>query len=284
MKTLLIATDFSTAARNATEYGLGLAGAFGAEIVLVSAYEQMPIPVIGSTALTSPDDMREIVRGQLEEEATKLITPATIRHEVLSRKGSTVAAILSAARDTNADLVIVGMGGSGKTYRKVFGSTATALAGKTPVALLVVPEGAAYAPPFSIAIASDVLREQDHQVPAIVLKLAERFQSKLYIIRIFSKQAGEVIEILHHSATSDSIVGSFSPLCEIPATNRVADALAQFISANPVSMLVMTPHLRSAPEQWFLRSNTRELIFKTGIPLLILPGDRHSTTPSSPSN
>lgn len=39
MQTFLIATDFSAASRNATQYGIELARAFNARVILVSAYQ-----------------------------------------------------------------------------------------------------------------------------------------------------------------------------------------------------------------------------------------------------
>jgi nucleotide-binding universal stress UspA family protein len=157
--------------------------------------------------------------------------------------------------------------------RRIFGSVVTGLAKKTTIPLLVVPEGVSFRLPKAIAMAVDVLRETDYAIPLPVRQMADQFHSKMYIIRLFNKQLGEVIEILHQSANLHRTIGAFTPLCEIPADDTVVDALNDYIASSPIDLLVMRPHPRSVPERWFLRSNTRQMIFQTDIPLLILPGE-----------
>lgn len=45
MKTILVATDFSAAAHNASLYAVELARAFNARIILFNAFQQAPVPV-----------------------------------------------------------------------------------------------------------------------------------------------------------------------------------------------------------------------------------------------
>ena len=242
MKNILIATDFSPAARDATQYGIRLAAAFDARVTLVTAFEEIPIPVEEAMNIITYDDMRTLAQRQLEEEKRQLGADTTIPIDTLLKKGPVVRTILAAAEETHADLIVVGMTGTEKEIRRSFGSAATTLARKTPVPLLVIPEEAKFTPPVAIALAEDVLRAKENETPEPVRELLEKFHAKLFVIRVFNKQSGEVIE-----------------------------ALENFIVMNPISILVMQPHPRTLPERWFLRSNTKEMIFETSIPLLILP-------------
>jgi hypothetical protein len=127
----------------------------------------------------------------------------------------------------------------------------------------------------AIALAEDVVREKENETPAAVRELLAKFHAKLFVIRVFNKQSGEVIEVLHETDNGHRTLGAFSPLYEIPANKHVAHALENFITMNPISILVMQPHPRTLPERWFLRSNTKEMIFETSIPLLVLPIAKH---------
>jgi len=275
MKKILIATDFSVAAQNATDYGVRLAQAVGATVILASAFEEVPVPVTDTPLIAVPEDLRGLVQRQLELEADSFPRERAVSVEVLPCEGPASTAILGAARSMNAELIIAGMKGSGKSLRKIFGSTVTGLARRTSIPLLIIPEGVSFAPLKAIAMASDVAHETDYGIPVAVRRLADQFHSKIFVIRLFNKQAGEVIEILHQSANLNRTIGAFAPLCEIPADATVAEALKDYIAASPIDLLVMKPHPKTLPERWFLRSNTRQMIFQTDVPLLILPGEPH---------
>jgi nucleotide-binding universal stress UspA family protein len=271
MKNILIATDFSPAARDATRYGIKLAAAFEAHVTLVTAFEEIPIPVGEAMNIINNDDMHSLAQRQLEKEKHRLSEDTPFPIDTLLKKGPVVRAVLAAAAETHADLIVVGMTGTEKDIRRSFGSAATTLAQKTPVSLLVIPEDAKYTPPIAIALAEDVIRKNEKETPEPVRELLAKFNAKLFVVRVFNKQSGEVIEILHEAANGHRTVGAFSPLFEIPANKHVAQALEDFIERNPISILVMQPQPRTLPERWFLRSNTKEMIFETSIPLLILP-------------
>jgi nucleotide-binding universal stress UspA family protein len=271
MKKIVVATDLSPAAKNASAYGLGLAEAFDAKLILASAFEQVPIPITETPVILIPEDMRNVVRLRLEQEAKELAGDRRVTIEGLSCEGGATAAILRVARTQGADLIVAGIKGIGKGFKRTFGSTVTGLARKTTIPLLIIPEGVRFSAPKAIGLASDVYMDARLSIPPAVREFADRFHSKLFIIRLFNKQAGEVIEILHQGAGGNRVVGAFSPLCELPADESVATALNEYIAASPIDLLVMKPHPRMSPETWFLRSDTRQMIFKTNIPLLVLP-------------
>jgi nucleotide-binding universal stress UspA family protein len=273
MKKILIATDFSPAARNAAEWGVKLAEAFDAQVILVSAFEQMPIPVTETPMILNAEDLRVVIQRDLDQEKEVLKGETPVSIEALACEGSSTPAMLRVARARRADWMVVGMKGDGKGLRQAFGSTATGLARRTSLPLLIIPEGVRFSPPKAIALAIDVYSETGFSIPAAVRELAEKFHSKLFIIRWFNKQAGEVIEILHQTDGGNRTIGAFSPVCEMPADESVSDALNEYIAASPIDLLVMKPHPRMGPERWFLRSETRQMIFKTHVPLLVLPGE-----------
>ena len=250
-----------------------LAEAFDAKVILASAFEQAPIPVTETPMILNTEDLRAVVQRDVAREAELLKGDGLVAIEAMACEGAATPAILRVARSRQADWLVVGMKGSGKDFRRVFGSTATGLARRTPLPMLIVPEGVRFSPPKAIALASNVYTESGFSIPAAVRELIEKFHSKSFIIRMFNKQAGEVIEILHQGIGGSRTIGAFSPICEMPADESLTDALNEYIAASGIDLLVMKPHPRMGPERWFLRSETRQMIFKTQVPLLVLPAE-----------
>jgi len=274
MKTFLIATDFSPASRSATRYGIALARAFNGRVILVNAYPHVPVAVTEPLIFTAPD-MGAWATQKLQEEADSLNSENVTPVEILAKEGPYTDAILDVAKEMNADLIIAGMKGSGKATRRFFGSTVTSLARKTSTPLLVIPEEASYKSPQTIALANDISGQAGTHLLDALSGLVEKFHSKLYIVRVITKKSDEVVEVLNRPSNLTTMAGEMEPLYEYPMDKNITKALDNFTSTHQVDMLVMIPHKESLPEKWFLRSNTREMLFKTDIPLLILPEDLH---------
>jgi len=275
MQTFLIATDFSAASRNATQYGIELAKAFNGRVVLVSAYQQVPVTLTDSLVLATPADQGEVIRQQLELEADFFHSEEATPLEIIAREGPSSNVILEAAKELNADLILAGMKGSGKATRRFFGSTVTSVARKTTVPLMVIPETVTYSRPGTIALANDISFHAGTHLLDFLRMLVERFHSRLYIVRIVTKKSNEVVEVLNRPSNLTKMVSKLEPLYEYPLDKNITKALKHFISTHHVDLLAMVPHREFLPERWFLRSNTREMIFKTDIPLLILPELTH---------
>ncbi len=102
MQRILVATDMSARSVRAMERGFELAARLGAELRVVSVVD---------AALESglADGLAGEVTRQLRAQAEDLGGPVELTAEVAVRIGDPSAAILEAARETDADLVVVGL-------------------------------------------------------------------------------------------------------------------------------------------------------------------------------
>ncbi|MDP4147953.1 MAG: universal stress protein [Bacteroidota bacterium] len=275
MKTFLIATDFSAASRNATQYGIELARAFNGRVILLNAYQPLPVVATDSLVTAMPVDLGELVKQQLEAEADLFSSERATRLEIVAKEGPVADTILGAAKEMNADLILAGMKGAGKTARKLFGSTVTSLAKKSAIPVIVIPEGVSYRDPATIALANDISSQSGTHLLDALRGLVEKFHSKLYVVRVVTKRSNEVVEVLNRPWNLKTMVADLEPLFEFPVDKNIDKALSEFVSTHHVDLLAMVPHKESLPERWFLRSNTKEMIFKTNIPLLVLPEQSH---------
>ena len=270
MNTILIATDFTNASHNALLYGLGMARAFKANVILFHAY-QIQVLAVPEMAIAVPkEDTRAAVLDRLSQHL-RATGDAGVNVEKVTAEGPSARAIIEAARKHKADIIICGMKNHSKTFRQIFGSTATDLAKHSPIPVIVVPEEAHYQAPARIALASDIEPETDVHTLDTLSEIGERFQSKMFIVRVISNRFEEVFELTHCSSKLTPLSRKLDTQFSYAQNKDVAEALSFFVQAEHVNMLALVPHKHTLLEKWFFKSTTKAMIFKSPIPVLVLP-------------
>ncbi len=274
MKTILIATDFSQAAWSASVYGIALAKAFSARVILLSTYEQTPIPLVETPDIISFGDMQEFTRDRLEQEAKLLNSGNSVTIETVFRIGRAADAILATANEGKADFIIVGMKKNATGFRKLFGSTVTTLIRTAKIPLIAVPSGIEFHKPVNIAIAteSDLSPDTDQHFIDSFKEMALRFQCKVYIVRVAKNRFAEAYEMLNQPFVLNKIISELHPQYECIEGKTVREGLHEFLKLYRIDMLALLPHHHSLFETWFGNSTTKAMVFESQIPLLILPG------------
>lgn len=262
MKTVLIATDFSPASRNASLYGMAFAKAIGARIYLFNSYK-VPSPAPGlNTSISRYDIMMQTDKRLLGE--ADAIDAGRKEIEIICDEGTSSEAIIKTAKEKSVNYIIVGMKGSGKNVKKIFGSTATALAANCSIPVIIVPEEAKYYTPKIIVYASDSI-VADSTVPVAVEEIRSYFGSKVFVVKVAKEKPGQT------SKEEDERESLPDSSFELITGGNVRQGLNDFIIRRSADMLAMTPHKHDMIETLFKRSETKEMIFHAKIPLLILP-------------
>ena len=270
MDTILIATDFSAASRNATIYGFELARLMQAKVILLTAYQMPTTFPESSLYLTAPEVEKNMYKKLLDDAET--IDPRrTVALATQTRQGPVNSSILAAALENKVSFIIVGMKERGKEVRKYFGSTVTHLCKSSPVPLIVVPADAEFSIPKTIALASDITDKTDIHILKPLKKIAENFNSKLFIVRVIKKSMDEVVERFMRSERLNWFFTTLNPTYEFTKAENVAKAMNVFVEQHEVNMVAVIPHEHTLFERLFTRSVTKDLVFHTLVPLLILP-------------
>ena len=259
MKTIFIATDFSEAARNASLYGIELAKAVHADVVLFHAYQ---------TPVTLPHAMVSVA-----EEADRINPSGILSIETICEESISCEAIIEKANDKNADMIIVGMKEGGKGLRRLFGSTATALIRKTNLPFLVIPETATYSTPKIITLASDIDEEMETNIHLLypLRELAEKFESRIYVVKVNKAKINKMYELSARPHNLNCLLAKLDVKYEYADDYNVTHALAEFVKEHKADLLVMIPHKHDFLERIFTKSDTKDMLFHTLVPLLILP-------------
>lgn len=274
MKTILAPIDFTEASRGASRYALGLAKAFHARLVLFHAWSQPVVPVTEMGPVVTADDMKEMaIQGlELESKAIDPLAETIVRTEC--REALAADGILAAAADHHADLIVVGMKTESAAFRRVFGSTVTALIKRSKVPIVVVPEGAAFRDIERIVLAydGDLAPDDDVHVLDAVKQLGHRFGSQVFLVHVADTEFHEIYQILNKPLRLIRIMHTLAPVLETVRSKSVTEALQLFIEQHGAGMLALMPEKKSLLKRLFQGSTTRSAVFNSKVPLLVLPG------------
>jgi nucleotide-binding universal stress UspA family protein len=270
MKNIFIVTDFSNASQNAGRYGVELAKYFEAGVFLFHAY-QAPVQVPESYFIYNSEDVWSTVKEQLTIEAATINPEQTVNIEICGGEGIPSKVIMHEAAVRKADLIICGMKGMGTTIRKIFGSTTTALAAKTDIPVIVVPEKANFRPPKNIALANDMDPETSSVTLNLLKELGEKFVSKLSIVWVVNEGVDGANEMRFQPKAFINELKELDPVLEFPSGSSITKTLDSFVKDHAIDMIAMIPHKRDLIERFITDSITKNMIFHTEIPLLVLP-------------
>lgn len=270
MKTVFIATDFSEASHNASKYGVELASALGAKIVLFHAYT-IPLSIPESYVIVRPEEVKKSAEDYLLDEVLKLRKSTMQSIDILAVEGNPVDMIINHVKNYEEPIVVVGMKGEGKNFRKLFGSVASGLARKSFLPLFIIPETIIYKGFKNIALAIDDEITIELNGLSLIHKIGEIHSSKIYIVRALNNSENVVSEL---SLRSSAISGKLSPLeveFAFPRGNEVSHTILNFCKEREIDLLILIPHYHSVFERLFVKSETRKIIFETEFPLFLLP-------------
>lgn len=142
-KTILVGTDGSDSAQAAVAQASELARLSGARLVLITAYRSIRAMALMAAGSSAAIDLVE-AEDQQRAEAEELLVHALMRTDTgglkvttQARTGDPAEAILSAAEEVDADLIVVGNRGMGGMSRFLLGSVPNRVAHHAPCAVLI---------------------------------------------------------------------------------------------------------------------------------------------------
>jgi nucleotide-binding universal stress UspA family protein len=141
METIVLATDGSPSAAEATKRALELARALEATLVVV-AVEHVTVPSYGYYGYAEVlDELRKIEHAHVDdvlEHVKKAAIEAGVECEVVHTAGSIAEKICGLAESREAEIIVVGAHGWGSVRRLLHGSVSSAVLHDAPCPVLVV--------------------------------------------------------------------------------------------------------------------------------------------------
>jgi nucleotide-binding universal stress UspA family protein len=141
LQSILVGVDDSPGSCTALEWVVELAGALGATVVAVHAFE----PLEHLEAIepgTAFADVRDAIEQKLRTEWCRPLTDAGVRVQTIVAEGRPADVIIAVAREIDVDLIVLGARRMGRLRELTLGSTSQRVIheARRPVTLLHAPD------------------------------------------------------------------------------------------------------------------------------------------------
>jgi nucleotide-binding universal stress UspA family protein len=142
-RSIVVGTDGSDTATQAVRQAADLAGAVGARLEIVSAYEPVPAQRLREERRDTPEELEWAINPREDVEATLEVAAETARKagvevNIYPRQGDPADAILDIAEEREADLIVVGNKGMTGAKRFLLGSVPNKVSHHAPCSVLII--------------------------------------------------------------------------------------------------------------------------------------------------
>ncbi|WP_317897871.1 universal stress protein [Aurantibacillus circumpalustris] len=273
METLLIATDFSNSAKNASYYAADLAKYFSAKLVLVNAVN---LPLGGFDSV-QPLEMLSVLKTSAEG-ALKILKKELIERIgydpdiiCVAEAGSVFEVVSDAATKYSAELIIMGIvGEANKLKEKFIGSSVLSVARDSDLPLFVIPENARYQPIKTISFACDLDHIKDSTLIYSARYFATIFNAELEIVSVSAQGNDSADEKSESIQFIDEHLKNVKHKNVFVKDDSAGEALEYYLKFHKTNMLMIHPKKHKLFESLFEGSVTKHLIFSSETPLLII--------------
>ncbi len=268
MNAILVPTDFSETARNASHYAIEFAGQLSVnKVILYNAY-QAPYTADPTLPVVLLFDFEEVKKNSVESLETlrrELLAAAPSGLSVETRSAFAILAgnIEEACQETGAEVIIMGItGGSGLDV--LIGSNTISVAEHSEVPVIIVPPQARYRPIQTILLVLDS-NQVDHSSPVrFIKKVLDETGARLHVLNIdHSRNAPENL------ALRDSL-SAYEPEYHHVDYKSFWEATTKFAGEHQVDMIIVIQKKHGFFENIFRHNHTKELAFHSQVPLMCI--------------
>ncbi len=273
MKTILLATDFSAAANNAANYALELAKYFDTKLILLNAYPLppanydtgLPTDVLNELHKTSEEGLLALKNNLIQKGS------ADLEIECLSVMGGTLDVIEEECKLKKVDLVVMGIvSQAGKIKEHIIGSSSLNAARHLKTPMFIIPDGVKYKRIRKISFACGLKNTEQAEIIYQAKFFAKAFDAELEVINIEkpneerSEEKAMAIEFIEEKL--ETTKHKTFLLADNDASLGLEDHYEQY----PADVIILNPKKHNILQALFGTSVTKNLIFHSKFPLLII--------------
>jgi nucleotide-binding universal stress UspA family protein len=279
MEHILIPTDFSRAAGNATDYALSFFKGCGCAFQFLNTYT--PDFINSRVMAVNPmAGMEEDHMQRRSEEGLKYLVERLERdfpdsgntYETYSSFSLLPEEIRERVAMGQADLIVSGTTGASGLKEVFMGSnTVRILRAASTCPVLVVPEEASFSKPAEIGFATDFMRPFTGSQLDMIHFFVKRFDSELRIVHIGTEDALNSLQQFHKKELFLELELLNPKMQWInPETSKTAD-LQKYVAEAGIDLLVLIRNEYNPVEELLREPVVKRMAFHTPIPLLVLP-------------
>lgn len=270
MKTIIVATDFSSCSINAAEYATELALSIGAEMHLFHFYE---IP-IGASEIPSAFDfhaMEQSAKDEMKNLSDRLSTAACGKLTITTTVaiGDVIDSLVEVSEKIVPVFVIIGSQGASFAQRALFGSNALNAITRIQFPLIIIPHKVKFAGFKKIAVACD-LKDVIHTIPVDRLnEILQLFECELHIVNVGDQNKFDP-ETVFQSGLLEQLILNKKPYYHFIAGEDIDNEIIVFATGNKVDLLVFFPKKHNLVQKLFHKSHSRQAALHSHLPLLFI--------------
>ncbi len=273
MKTIIIPTDFSPVATNALHYGIDMAKAITASILLVHIYNipvsYTDVPVM----LISVEEMKKNAEDKLTElkKEVEHIASDSLKVYTEARLGNVTDELENICNKIQPFAVIMGTRGSSGIEKVLFGSNTLTVIRHLTWPVICVPPGKSFGNGIKkIGFACD-FRDVVKTTPANAIKeFAKEFNAELHVLNVdyhnrhFNPDAREESLLLH------TLLEDAKPTYHFIEQKDIEDGVNKFAEENNLDLVISIPKKHKLLRGIFRTSSTKQLVFQSHIPVMCI--------------
>ncbi|HTD93091.1 MAG TPA: universal stress protein [Chitinophagaceae bacterium] len=271
MKTIIVPTDFSASAANATNYAMNMALQVKASVLLVHAY-QLPIAINDDPPiLISIEELQDVADTRLAElkKGLEHVTPAGLKIETVAQLGTVNEVLRELCEKIQPFVVIMGATGHSGLDMALFGSTLKSVIKHLTWPVIGVPRGKEYGHGIKNAGLVVDFRELTQTLPlAAIRSFTESFGTTLYVLNL---DLGNSLDKESKPVRSPLLESAFSPAAlqyHFNDTTDIDEDVNGFVEKNGLDILISIHKKHTFLETVFKKDATNKLLFHSSVPLM----------------
>lgn len=273
MKTIIVPTDFSPAALNATNYAADMALAVKANLLLFHVY-QLPLSVSDTPiVLLSVEELKESAEARLAQLKKDLehITSGVMEIMTEARMGHLPDELEDICNTNKPFAVVMGTKGHSVMERALFGSNTLSVIKHITWPAICVPLGKEYGTGIKkVGLACDFDAVKETTPVAIIQNFVKDFGAELHVLNVdyenrhFKPETPLQSELLHKA------LDQLSPRYHYIENRDIEDGINEFAESNNLDLLITIPKKHKRLEGLFKKSSTKQLVFQSHVPVMCI--------------
>ena len=275
MKTILVPTDFSESANNATDYAVKLAKEFDMNLLLLHVFHVpiTPPPLHMPVNISTSEDIQKEKEDLLKRKAKAIQNSHNISVKYHAKMNFVVDGIL----DEKADLIVMGMQGTTNVTDILMGSITTSVLRKSSTPVFVIPEKSKYKKPRKIVFACDFDNQKNTDPYKTLKGFAEKFDAKIAVLNVSERKQLETVDETRSGKKLEKSLTDIEHEYFFHTNENIIDEINELVTDQNADLVAIIPHKYSLIEQLFHDSISKKLAFYSHVPLFVIP-DNHKTT------
>jgi nucleotide-binding universal stress UspA family protein len=270
MKTILVSTDFSPAAVNATNYAADMALATGAGLFLFHVY-QVPIAVTDvPLVLMSVEDLKKSAEQKLEhlKKDVQHITSGKLAITTEARLGNVTDELENICKTIQPFAVVMGTTGHSSIDRILFGSTTLTAIRHLTWPVICVPKGKEYGAGIKkIGFACD-LRQVEATTPfTAITGFVKELDAELHVLNV---EQGAQSDLPEQTAILGTALQEADPQFHFIRHKDIEDGINEFAEKNNLDLIIAIPKKHKLLDGLFKPGSTRQLVTESHIPVMCI--------------